>query len=543
MALKDIHLKDYDTVVAVNQAAINNIMAVFLNQQDLDVKLYYNKDDQGNFVPAKDKEDADYAFEGTMGYKKDPQGNPEKMLELYTDAGNQTVCYNVTFKKAEYTVWTVVHHEAKKVTYKQDKDPWIFKFHVSLALQETVLKKLPEEIRKKVEKYLKKIDPNMFSIQQLLVDLNAAVFSKFENITGLPTGLQGDLATIIGLYVKEQQKKGNILFGVAATAKEEWKVPPTFMPTSLNFCITPYLDAKGKPSNPSLDTLNYLLMTEKRRPPAYPPKSFDFNWVESTDRNGVMAVKSELVIPYLVDKLNVILKPMCPTIKVNAEHNKIELGTGKDHDFTVSGSPTQKKIATFSYSAKDDDVYSTPIYQFWNVWNAAASASIDVSCTVSIKNSNLIHIAGTIVAETGYTRVQWYSSGKSSTISMKMPKTTYSWSVDLLPHMKIQSGSEGILELVIKNPDFNQDPKVEKKTQTWWEKFVSGASGCVKVYIDNLGNMRDQVENEIDTIYPTLKNYLESLNAFVFPGGKTFLFKDPMFSNALDLASTITYQM
>lgn len=542
--LNEITLKNYDTVVAITQDAINETMAMYLNQLQKQVALYYKNDEKGNIVPAKDEQSADYIFTGTLDFTTDAQGKPVNIVNLYTDGGNQTVEYNVTFKEAEYTTWIMENHQAVKKTYKQSDsaNPWIFSFKVTLALQPAALDKLPPDIRKRVEEYVKNLGPDMFSIQQLYMDLNTAVFDRYENITGVPTSVTGTLSTIIHLYLKNQQDEGKVLFGVSARLSESVKNKPSFAPTDLNFCITPYLDAKGNRSNPGLDTLNYLVMTGGRPLPAYPPKSFPFDWVSDPNIQGAVAVRSELVVPLLVKEFNPLLTLLCPALKVDANlkaknFQLIANPASREFNAVTPSSANNYQVATFSYSTSGQDSGQGYIA----LQTVLASASYKMDAGIYFSNQQLL-LKGSITSSAD---IQIITASLSPNVptqftDLKMPETTYNWSISMGLNMDLSVNGE--LDLVIVKKNIDSDPVVKKDDRSAWDKFWQAVAGITKIYLDNLSDLRGQIVTDIEgNIVKKLNEGLSSTSHFIFPGGRTFAFKNPTFSNSRDLAANITY--
>lgn len=543
--LANITLKDYDTVVAVTQNAINQTMAMYLKQLQKQVALYYKNNADGEIVPAPNEESADYIFTGTLDFTTDAQGIPVNIVNLYTDGGNQTVEYNVTFKEAEYTTWIMENHQAVKKTYRQNDsaNPWIFRFKVTLALQPAAMEKLPPDIRHKVEQYVKNLGPDMFSIQQLHMDLNTAVFDSYQNITGVPTSAMGSLSTIIQLYLKTQQDHGDILLGVNTRLKDSAGKKSTFMPTDLNFCVTPYLDARGNRSNPGLDTLNYLVMTGGRSMPAYPPKSFPFDWVSDTSIQGAMAVRSKLVVPFLVEKFNPLLTLLTPTLDINPDSNsrKFQLIPGKTNRQFTPVTPTAAnnyQVAAYSYltSEKKD---GNSIYTA-----RTGSASYKTNVSIYIRDNRII-LHGSIIISAKYETMSTSASTgpfspKPVTDTYKMPETTYNWSLSLGLSMNLNNNGE--LKLMVIDKDLDSEPVVKKEDHSGWLAFLEALAGITRYFLDDLSDLRTQVLTDIESkIARQVTSGLGSTSHFIFPGGRTFAFKNPTLTASRDLAANITY--
>jgi hypothetical protein len=547
MSNSKIHLKEYDMVVAVTQQAINETMAGYLYQLKKDVVLYYTADDKGNLMPAKEEADAAYIFKGRLDYTRDAEGNPVDMVKLHVPGECQKVNYNVTFKDAEFSS---KYPPKFKIEQRECPDPWIISFQVSLTLQDTELAKLPEGIRKKVEEYVKNLGPDMFSIQQLCVDLNTAVFDKFQNVTGMTQVSEALFIAIMKDYVTRQQEQGSILFGygIKHSGKNN-ALPPTFMPTALNFCVTPYQDSKGG-TNPNLDTLNYLVMTNNHAPPRDIPKTFDFNWVEDSSEHGAIGIKRELLIPFIIKELNLILNFMSPIIKVNAKNKSIDMSqktTGQTFnvlDF-AKGASLPIKLASFDYSASGSDRDPHDDLAAFFTGKIQVDATYHSNCNVVMGSSTKLCISGSTVVSA---RIQDHSEyylfkGRGPAAGgtdSKLPSTTYEWSVNM--ELAINNNT-GQLHFKTTEPSFDKKPTVEGWNDNIIEQLWNALHRTCCTYRDDISGLRSNVKNCIvNNILDSLTKALSPSNDFVFPGGKTFIFKQPMFSESMDLTSTITYR-
>ncbi len=537
MANIEVNLKGYDIVVAVTQQSINESIANYLYQIDKQVDLYYTVDSKGELVRVASEDKASYVFTGILDYAEQ-SGKPIPIVTLHVPGEPQMIHYNITFRKATFYSKT----EPKfKLEQTEEDEPWVIRLRVSLALQEAELEKLPEKVREKIKKYVQNLSPDMFSIQQLYVDLNTAVFDEFQGMQGMTSFAQGVFTAIIKDYIQIQKNQGDILFGIGITHASSEIVPAaTFLPTALNFCITPYQDSTGA-AKPELDTLNYLVMTQNHISPRDIPQSFDFNWVEDESDHGVMAIRRELIIPFITDQLNPILAKLCPKIKVSAQNRSIELLPNEAAiGFKVLPRSSHPNVARADYEVTDDDSYSTPLWQFWDIRKIDAVSNYSMTCVISLPEdkNNIIHINGSIIADLKFVRENLSIGGGLDKI--EMPKTIFDWSVDLVLRMDLSQ--KGQLDLTYKNDSFESKPKVEQKHETFWEEWCRSVSGSTQIFAEELGGMRAAVKSHIvDHMVDSLNETLKSANAFIFPGGNTFLFKKPIFCHSGDLTSTITY--
>jgi hypothetical protein len=530
MAISQITLKDYDTVVAVTQNSINETLAVYLNGLQKQVGLYYNVDEQGNFVPAQDPSSADYIFTGTLDYTLDANGNPVDMVMLYTDKGVQTLAYNITFSNAEFKSTVPPKFD---VSQQAGGNPWVISFLVDLKNAEVTLSELPAATQAAVKNATKDLPADMFSIQQLYLDLNNSVFDSFQNITGMNTFAGTILTGIMQSYLASLQKSGGIIFGYSIKLTPSNVPPPTFAPTALDFCVTPYTDNSGNHSNPGLDTLNYLIMTNNNALPPQPPSAFGFNWVDDPTIQGTMAVRHGLYINFLIGQLNGMLQTISPVPYVKADANKtcenqtMQLNAGSPAKFTLVSPPQNGVIATYSYNpapASDTD----------NVFGGGQSVSLTYSSSCSVSaNGPLISISGASVVSADST-----ANSMGSVDEVKMPATTFSWSVDL--RLQMDPNQNGELGYGIENPNFNSAPTVAPNDESAWQKFLD--AGCYTEFASDPGGIRETIStNILGQIQQALANSIKTANNFVFPGGATFLFKNPGLTNTDDLAANITY--
>ena len=524
MGLSDITLKDYDTVVAVTQDAVNEELADFLDGLQKQVALYYAYDSSGNMIEVSEDQ-ATVIFTGTLDYALDDDGNPVDIVTLYTEKGNQTVAYNITFSNATFQVkpFGINITQAPGAT-------WIIQFNVDLNLQPSNIDDLPANVRTAYQTYVNDLGPDAFSVQQLYTDLNFAYFAQFVGIEGLPDLAQSILQTLMQLYLAGVQQQGGLIFGYTLQALSSETAAPTFMPTALDFCVTPYTDSSGNHSDHGLDTLNYLVMTGDNPLPPYPPTSFPFNWVDDDSVAGAVAIGRDLIVGHIVNQLNPILTPLCPVVSVTADGNgtSIQLTGGSAQSFNIASAGSQ--VASFSY-------VSNPPQASWHDWDYevtnTASASYSMSCNITAAG-NTITLSGSITASASTN-----DQSGGANVATTMPSTTFNWSVDLV--LTTDLTTNGQLDLDIANADFDGPPSVSGEDASWWQQFLNGLGGYWTTYADNLQGVRDQVSSVLVNLQPQLQALLAPTNDFVFPGANTFLFSNPQFSNCCDLVADTAY--
>ena len=528
MTMQQIQLGGYDTVVALTQDSINAMLAGYLDQMQKNVALYYTCDQEGNYV-ATTADEAWYTFTGTLDYTF-MNGVPVDIVQLYTGQP-QTILYNLTFSNAQFT------SKAPPVgpISQTGNDPWIIQFSVDLALASVTLDSLPANVQQVVSQSVDNLGPDMFTIQQLYLDLNNAAFDNFQNkIEHMPAMAITLMSGIMKAYLAELQSNGGIIFGYVTQSTAASPSPPTFMPTALDFCVTPWTDpATGQHSSPGLDTLNYLVMTGNNPLPPDPPLGFGFNWVDDDTVQGTMAVRRGLIFDFLIPQLNPILQTISPTLHADADHAAITFGTSDSKpSFTIVDPPSASSESTavaaeYSYSTSANDSDSGFGY------SCSVSSDYSSGCTLTIALGTVqdtLELTGFVTCSASEE-----VDASNSDASTDMPATTYNWSVNL--QLQMDLANNGSLDLVVIGSDFDSPPTVEGDGSSWLDTFTAN----MQQYVSDFSGLRAQVQTNLDAVLPEIKQALSSANHFVFPGANTFAFKNPQFSADFDLASNITY--
>jgi hypothetical protein len=522
MSINKINLTQYDTVVAVTQSAVNQALATWVEPWYLPVLVTFNVDESGNFEPA-DPGVANYTFMGTLTYPLDGSGNPV-VVELNNAAGNQTVTYLAPFTQARllYTgedPWHVV---------QADGETWAFKFAVSLAMSSLALDDLPDGVQQQVQAVVHDLARDAFSIQQLSLAMNTAKFDTLEGAQSLNLTQQKLLRQAITAYVISQPQPAIVLgYAVQYTGGD---AAPAFMPTSLDFVVTPWTTASGADGNPALDTLDFLAMTGKRDQPTQRPASFGWNWADDGTAAGTMAVKQDVFAGFIAQQLAPVLKTLCPVVQVYPDGNQsvynqpIFLKAGTDQSFDLASPPQDGVIASYYYPSQALGSTDDP---------AARSAQAGYTSDTQIA------LSGSTITVSGTITFSMNVDGDGTTVFL--PDTTYAWWAQLTLQTDPVSNGQLILEV---DTGFSDAPTVYGRGTEGWETFLSGlpAGSKLLAYLESLGDLRTQVQTEIETnIVPALTSALSGINGCVFPAAMPFTFTNPQFSDALDLASNITF--
>jgi hypothetical protein len=577
MSAKKSHLSQakygYDMVVAVTQNSINDtlrnflssfngeefIQAFELNDDDNCVLTDYQllRKDAGNInifdIPDKaDKTNSSvaalkkanpnfcFAFKAKMGLPEEiiPADAPD-IIQLTAD--KTSVEYQLYF--SEFTIVKMTRG-GKWSTFKQPgKNPWIFTFLIDLDLRTdnsaNSFSKLPRHIQDKV----KNLNPDtMFSVQQLYLNLNTAGLSEkapqIENLDNSNTDLYNALnKTFLGAYWQKLKKDGDIILGYVVRPEKfnPQQKTPSIIPTEFSFQVSPYLDFSGKalPDKRGLYTLNYLVMSENRSLPA--PVQFEWNWIDETEKqnsHGVMSVKREVFATFLKKILSPALSKISlkPWVKVESDFPKMIY---KYNFFTETAPQTfvyensltgdNSRILSFTYAPpKDYDeagIEITGIYANLSIQNTIKS---DVYLT-----ENKIKIISSICARIHINLTTGTVEGDY--VKLKIEN-----------EYQISVTDKGDLKVTLtKNPDESIVDESEPIDAGFYSKFIT---------FDQVTDIANGVKNHFLKMKEFMTGYageiagiLNNSNVWVFPGGKTFTFKDIYFSDYQDLTTHILY--
>ncbi len=408
---------------------------------------------------------------------------------------------------------------------QQPGQAWLFESMVKLdlnAITNPDFASLPKD----VQDQMKNLGKDAFSVQQLLINLNNAKLQGSPKLLtdGLRDAGMPDDSPVISflrdkyqsIYLQRLKEKGNPV--LAYNVVDRTPDNATLKPTDLNFWITPFMGAnrqrQGNPSLPQQDlaTLNYLCMTNGKSLPAR--AEFNWNWVEEgrqADFHGAIAVNRNTFANWFRTQLDGYVRQNCyiPSCSCSWTKNKFTLqlpsGGNPSLDMPASG----PIVLSYSYFAeaedksgpsKDDQIHPKTWFN------------------LSIKfEGNAITITQKLVVNL---YIQRCHSGDDGNVVNKEVKEVYRLAVD----------GQGKLNLVPEAPvvtDHPDNPNINA--------FSNIFLNFNKMGVD-FGNMARAVAARSFTSFP-----LQKIQSFVFPGGKTFAFKDAAFSENQDLIAHITY--
>jgi hypothetical protein len=530
MGYQQISLTQYDTIVAVTQNTVNEVLAEeYISLIPPDLALYYVGEGNStwNLEPTT-PDNAAYTFTGELDYGLDSD-NPIDILQLYAGEGvTTTSSFNLAFRNVAFKSTSPAFELKQSST-----DPlWVIKYMVKLRPQVVALASLPQAVQEMINQHLTGLDSDKFSIQQLFIDFEYTVPWPAQEIPGISFDEMIVFTAVFRSYLKSLPKQyGAPVLGYTVIATPALQPPLTFMPTSVDYCINTYQPPSGSSANPGLDTLTSLMMTNNNSPPSNPDLNFDFNWVDNPDLQGTMAVSQRLIIPFLtsnfIPQLAPTLKVLSQQVKTNTESSPstITLEQGVPNAFTVHDPPLPGcVIADYNYSSTDTSQSSSVGV------TETLKADYNATCSISL-NGQLIRISGTITTS-ATDNVDYYWDAPT-----EMPVTTYSWYIEY--QMSMDLDNNGQLDIAVAKDangnticDFNSPPTVAGHGN--WDKFVQ--------YVNDFGGIRGRVETEILRVLPDKLTFKGAMASnFIFVGSRMFLFKNPEFSDTSDLVCNITY--
>ncbi|KAL8961947.1 MAG: hypothetical protein Q9193_001576 [Seirophora villosa] len=541
----------YDFVVATTQSSINSTMLTYLSglntatitkcwtrkkatgtvsisYEDLKKQTGgadpFKVDDgtesaPGNTVEALSRCGFVAGFQITLGIPPgiDPASVPDVVV-----LGNNTaaVTYNMLCSNFQIIGIEYSSDGAEWINKSQPSTGWIFQSKVDLRLDPvpaTAYWRLPKDVQAQV----KNLGADAFGVQQLLFDLNNAGLSQVPTIPGLdPSSYAATFLTqyFVGIYFAEVQKAGAPVLNYTIVKHDN---PATLIPTDLNMEVQPFLDPYGKAyAAPNKDqanmaTLSYLCSCYgKRLPPAVP---FTWNWVsaeEAQQYHGVVSINRNTFATYLKSQLSTSIPKNClvPTATVkmtNAGFTKTYsagVSTGGVAAFTSPA--TGATVLNLHYEKQADDYAGLNN----NEGEIHLKPSFDV--TVSFQNDNIVITQHLNV----WLKVRSLQTTVSGNIVDKTLKDTYKLGVD----------DDG--KLVVHR---QSDPLVDKSQSLSTNAFTNLFT-CVNQIV--------YMVQSIDFASTTFQSFpIAVVQDFVFPGGKTFAFRQLAFSDNQDLVAAITY--
>jgi hypothetical protein len=475
-----------------------------------------------------------FAFKATMGLTTDfPLTDVPDVVVL--DKGNSMVSYNLTCKEFEVLDLQNLYGQLTWNNLKQSEQPkpWTFAFNVDLDLQssDSAFQHLPQDVQTQV----KNLCPNsMFSVQQLYLDLNTAGLESSPTITGLDTTSNAYIyltRTFLGAYFKNMQDTsatpgnpdGSFLLGYTVKPSTAGNTS-SITPTDLNFLVSPYLDDKGIATQDySMYTLNWLVMTQEHSMPAAVP--FEWNWVTEAQKsqfNGAMSIKKGTFSTFLNGLLSPSLKTVCLTPAVTMDANFISLSftmkatlDSNPGTYSVVNDGTSR-VLTFSYNKSSSD--SATFVPNWGNITLKSTLQSDVYL-----EGNTIRA---VTTATAFLHLNAEGGVSEGNIVSYTAETIYNVAVD----------AAGQLTVTMSPTNFTDNSHFDTST---WSQIIS--FGTIDAAVSTIKNYWECMKTYLSGEQNAILSMLNGSSSWVFPGGKTFVFKNAEFSQFQDFVTQVTY--
>ncbi|MCJ1243951.1 hypothetical protein MMC30_001148 [Trapelia coarctata] len=547
----------YDFVVATTQASINGTMMNFLSsRKEPVVAICYIADASGHPVPIdytelkKRAQGSDpfavpngalpstsndlrnlfnarfmMGFRARLGLPRVP--DPSKLPDIVT-LGSDTSAVTFNMLCSEFTVvqldpgngwggpsWM---NQSQSAT-----SPWVFTSKVDLRLSTvdaSAYSTLPPDVQKKIMN----VGSQAFSVQQLLFDLTNASLMTIPTISGTTPGTALYMILqqyFLGAYFTQMQKESQPLLGCSIVMHD---APiSTLKLTSFNFSVNPYVDPNGqpypKPTIPQqqLATLNYLCAANNHALP--PAVRFNWNWVDASqlnDHDGTIAINRATFANYFRNQLAFQVSRSCilPHVRVylsdpftSTVNYSWTLTAGQTP--TVTLPPTGKTVLRFDYTAESADEAGL------NADMGKFRLKTTYGLTVDFVGKTIVVTQHLVV----YMYIRSLQTDGEGNLVDKTITDTYTLGID---------ASGTLVPSLLSNTTDNSNSPSVNAALNFFTRF-NDISNSVKDTVQAFAGSKLQ-----DMPIATVQNY-------VFPGGKTFLFKNVGFSDYGDLVSFISY--
>lgn len=406
-------------------------------------------------------------------------------------------------------------------------DLWTFGFTVDLDLREDNVNNHFHDLPPATQQTIKNLGENMFSVQQLFLDLNTAALSDSHTISGLdPTSTIYVMLTTVFFteYFTALQASGGVMLGYGVTSSQPFPDAVSLIPTDLNFEVCAYLDDGKASTDHDAYTLNYLIMSDGHAMP--PPVPFSWNWVDASElskKAGTMAINRDNFRDFLNSELapdlqNLAKKPDC-TIDIGAFSGSVRTTWSTDstaQSFTPTDSGSQ--ILSWSYESSDKD--SDNWGPNWGNWQVTYTSS----CTVSVSGTQMTVVANVnarchLNVEGGVTEGNWASYAIT---------TVYTIGVS----------AQGVLTVTANDPTVVDNS--EAPDPNWWSTIVS--FGTIKSCVDSIqGVLQNLLQGFGTGMEGNIATMLNGSGGWTFPGGETYSFQAVEFSDSQDLVADLLY--
>jgi hypothetical protein len=545
--LSDSHY-GYDFVVATTQESINGTMKEYLYNSTFPlVQMYWNQDESGNPVAVSRDEllqqtngtdpltvpswkqgdpmtpaiqninnsNFYFAFEAAIGI---PSGiAPPDIPDIVTlQAASQSVIFNLIC--AQFTVVTCVFGKHGLTSFESASQPadtpWLFTSTVPLK-QVIDNANLPPA----VQAQLNNLGPDAFSVQQLFFDLDNAALESTPTISGVEAGTPAYTQlsqAFLGAYFSAMKANAQPVLNYSILQNTPSGDTSTLRLTKMEMEVSPYEPASTATNN--LNTLNYLCETNGNNLP--PPVPFSWNWVEQSEESsfdGVISINRDTFATYFEDQLTNYITRTCYKAWVRVWlsgvfdqniHYRWSMTPGQSP--TISRPSTGDVVLAYSYSSSADD--DAGLRGGMGAMTLSTSYNASVSFT-----GNTIVIAQTFLV---HVHVRSLQSSESWNPINKTITDTYTLAVGQDGHLTASLNSVPV------------DNSGSTPSTNWFIEIFTDLNDLVKGVASWASAFGATAFHDIP---------VNVAQQFVFPGGKTFAFKDVEFSTNQDMVSHIAY--
>lgn len=536
--LANLHLKPFTQAFLSTTERQQPILTDFDKLQE---KLKFNPFELPTDIPITDErikrlqdQNFKFAFQIELGLPDFPISNIPPVIELNQEGTNVT--YNMICKS--FHVIALEQNDKGELQWislsqSQQYNLWVFQFKVNLDLRSASIDSHFDDLPEKTKAAIKNYGKDLFSIQQLFLDLNVAHLSQEPKIDGLdPNSMAYRYLKeiFIKCYINELASNGGIMLGFAALGQKSPRISESFVPTDLNFVVSAHKDRNGNPSNLyKAYTLNYLLMSKGSLMPYGRP--FSWNWVEQEKIGqyaGVVSINKEVFRDYLnqvfSSSLPNILKT--PDVSFRAYCLSVEFGYGIKPNYSPYSyqlhdyKPDQ--ILTFNYQSND----SAKDYKFcgYIIWG-------NIKCEYNV-NSDVFLIGNTIRLETIIT-VYMNIGIEGGSVKGNFCKTK------VVTNYQIAVDSYGQISC-----DWGDGPRITDESDKieigFYTKLIT-AGQITKTVNEVKQDVKNYVNRYIQNDSSQILKLLNGGSAWVFPGSNTFSFLNAKFSDNQDLVANVIY--
>ncbi|KAJ2995714.1 hypothetical protein NUW58_g1195 [Xylaria curta] len=557
----------YDFVVATTQASINSGLAAFLAEGDqptlylcfLVDPLTGNPTDEVTLEELLDKTNGINPFDipaGTpytdpriaplttalfcVGIKIQiglPPGIAPKNLPPIVSLGSNAS--NVVFNLF-CSEFTVIQNQPPSgwgstgtwnVWSQPSGQPWYITTHVNLVMADLdkeldtpYFNSHPDE-KAALKRQLENLSATAFSLQQLLFDLDNAALQDVPTFGGIPPNSNADIVlqkSFTSIYSKAAKERGWPLLSVTATVQSP--DPSQLQLTSFERQVSQLKDYNGVViPNPTTEqqnasTLDHLCAANDNPLPG--TSSFSWNWVQPTEvdqLSGVISVNRNALAEFFLPEILPTARKGCCLCVPTATAYPLQVMGDVSIDVQSGQSPDKVEVTTsgenvirieYSDSKKDED------------WSGASYCGVTVSpsyvCDVKFKNT-AIQVVQRIKI---HLWIGFDNTAEEIDVYDMTRTDDYSISVS-------QTGGLRIVQTNTSVQDDSDDP----------------AAGGFIDFFTGIDSVVQDIKDKLHDIEPTQLNPIpfDRLQAFVFPGSKTFTYKTVDFSDHQDLVCEITY--